>query len=246
VARRTVLVTGAAGGIGLATAERLVAAGDRVVLVDRDGERVHAQAERLTVRGADAEAAAVDVTDPDAVGTLVGRVATEADLAGLVNAAGVLQLGTIADVTTDDWDRVVNVNLKGTYVTCRAVVPLLEARGGGAIVNLASISGRTKSFYSAPNYVASKAGVIGLTMALAAQHAGKNVRVNAVAPGIFRTPMTEAAYTDQEWASLLPTIPLGRVGELHEVAAVIAALLSDDWAYVTGQTINVNGGQFML
>lgn len=137
-----------------------------------------------------------------------------------------------------------DVNLKGTYVTCRAVIQILEARGGGAIVNLTSISGRTKSFYTAPNYVASKAGIIGLTM-VAAQHAATNVRVNAVAPGIIRTPMTKV-YSDEHWTSLLPTIPLGRVGQPNEVANVIASLLSDEWSYVTGQTINVNGGQFMF
>jgi NAD(P)-dependent dehydrogenase (short-subunit alcohol dehydrogenase family) len=150
----------------------------------------------------------VDVTDPGAVESLVADVDEGGDLAGLVNAAGVLQLGTIANVSVEDWDRVVDVNLKGTFLTCRAVIPRLEARGGGAIVNLASIAGRTKSFYSAPDYVASKGGVIGLTMALAAQHAARNVRVNCVAPGIFRTPMAQA-YTDEQWASMLPTIPMG-------------------------------------
>ena len=89
------------------------------------------------------------------------------------NAAGVLQLGTIADVSVEDWDHVIDVNLRGTFLTCRAVIPHLEARGAGTIVNLASIAGRTKSFYGAPNYVASKGGVIGLTMVLAAQHAAR-------------------------------------------------------------------------
>ena len=239
-------MTGAASGIGLAAAGALVAQGDRVVLADRDADRVKEVSARLGDGGADVEAAVLDVTEEDAVASLVADVAGQGDLSGLVNAAGVLQLGKVADVSVEDWNRVVDVNLKGTFLMCRAVIPVLEARGGGAIVNLASISGRTKSFYSAPNYVASKAGVIGLTMVLAAQHAAGNVRVNAVAPGIFRTPMTEAVYSEEEWASLLPTIPLGRVGELHEVAGVIVSLLSDEWAYVTGQTINVNGGQFML
>jgi 3-oxoacyl-[acyl-carrier protein] reductase len=246
VGQRTILVTGGASGIGLATGEALAARGDRVVLADLDSDRAGSEADRMRGAGGDVQATGVDVTDEDAVGSVVAEVGGRGDLAGLVNAAGVLQLGTVADVSVEDWDRVVDANLKGTFLMCRAVIPVLEARGGGAIVNLASISGRTRSFFSAPNYVASKAGVIGLTMVLAAQHAAGNVRVNAVAPGIFRTPMTEAVYTEEEWASLLPTIPLGRVGELHEVAGVIDSLLSDEWAYVTGQTINVNGGQFML
>ncbi len=123
-----------------------------------------------------------------------------------MNAAGEVQLGTIADVSVEEWDRVVDVNLKGTFPTCRAVIPHLEARGGGAIVNVASIAGRTKSFYAAPSYVASKGGVIGLTMVLAAQHAARSVRVNCVAPGIIQTPMTRA-YTDEQRTSLLPRSP---------------------------------------
>lgn len=192
---RTVIVTGGASGIGLATSEALAARGDRIVLADRDIDRARAEESRLAGIGA-VEASELDVTDPAAVESFVAEVAEAGDLAGLVNAAGVLQLGTIADVSVEDWDRVVDVNLKGTFLTCRAVIPRLEARGGGAIVNLASIAGRTKSYYSAPNYVASKGGVIGLTMALAAQHAARNVRVNCVAPGIFRTPMAQA-YTDE-------------------------------------------------
>lgn len=242
---RTGIVTGGASGIGLATSEALAARGDRIVLADRDIDRARAERSRLAETGGAVEAKEVDVADPAAVESFVAEVAEGGDLAGLVNAAGVLQLGTIADVSVEDWDRVVDVNLRGTFLTCRAVIPHLEARGAGAIVNLASIAGRTKSFYSAPNYVASKGGVIGLTMVLAAQHAARNVRVNCVAPGIFRTPMA-SAYTEEQWASLLPTIPMGRVGEPSEVANVIVSLLSDEWSYVTGQCINVNGGQFML
>jgi 3-oxoacyl-[acyl-carrier protein] reductase len=242
---RTVIVTGGASGIGLATGEALAARGDRVILADRDAERARAEASRLADSGARVEPWDVNVAEPDAVESFIAEIAEDADLGGLVNAAGVVQLGTIADVSVEEWDRVVDVNLKGTFLTCRAVIPHLEARGGGAIVNVASIAGRTKSFYTAPSYVASKGGVIGLTMVLAAQHAARSVRVNCVAPGIIQTPMTRA-YTDEQWTSLLPTIPLGRVGEANEVANVIVSLLSDDWSYVTGQCINVNGGQFML
>jgi 3-oxoacyl-[acyl-carrier protein] reductase len=242
---RTVIVTGGASGIGLATSEALAARGDRIILADRDIDRARAEELRLAETGGAVEASELDVTDPAAVESFVAEVAEGGDLAGLVNAAGVLQLGTIADVSVEDWDRVIDVNLRGTFLTCRAVIPHLEARGAGAIVNLASIAGRTTSFYGAPNYVASKGGVIGLTMVLAAQHAARNVRVNCVAPCIFRTPMA-SAYTNEQWASLQPTIPMGRVGEPREVANVIVSLLSDEWSYVTGQCINVNGGQFML
>jgi 3-oxoacyl-[acyl-carrier protein] reductase len=221
------------------------ARGDRVILADRDAQRARAEASRLADSGASVEPWEVNVAEPEAVESFIADIADGADLGGLVNAAGVVQLGAIADVSVEDWDRVVDVNLKGTFLTCRAVIPHVEARGGGAIVNVASIAGRTKSFYTAPSYVASKGGVTGLTMVLAAQHAARSVRVNCVAPGIIQTPMTRA-YTDEQLTSLLPTIPLGRVGEAGEVANVIVSLLSDEWSYVTGQCINVNGGQFMV
>ena len=240
---QTYLITGGASGIGLATARVLLDRGASVVLADRDATRLEVEAKGLPEDGR-VETVALDVTDEEMVERTVADTAKRRGLDGLVNAAGVLQIGTVADVSASDWDRVLDVNLKGTYLTCKAVIPVLEERGGGAIVNMASISGRTKSIFSAPNYVASKAGVIGLTMVLAAQHAAKGVRVNCVAPGVIETPMT-AVYTAEQWANIVGTIPMGRIGGAEEVGRVIASLLSDDWSYVTGQTINVNGGQFM-
>jgi NAD(P)-dependent dehydrogenase (short-subunit alcohol dehydrogenase family) len=241
---RTVLVTGGASGIGLATAQALVEEGTGVVLIDRDEERVTAAAAALRKRSPYVEAFGLDVTDVAAVRGLVEEIDERLPLYGVVNAAGVFQRGTILDVSHDDWDRVLDANLKSAYIVCKEVVPALTRRGRGAIVNLASISGRTKSIHTAPNYVASKAGIIGLTMAVAAQHARSGIRVNCVAPGVIDTPMT-AGYSDAERAAIVATIPMARTGDPSEVASVIVALLSDGWSYVTGQTINVNGGLFM-
>ena len=241
---QAVLVTGGASGIGLATARVLAREGAHVVLLDRDHGRLAAEVAALRAGGADAEGHELDVTDVRAVAALIGELDARLPLCGAVNAAGILQVGTIEDVSEADWDRVLGVNLKGTYAVCKAVVPLLAARGGGAIVNLSSIGGRTKSMHGAPNYVASKAGVIGLTMSHAAQHAASGVRVNCVAPGVIETPMTAGLFGEQRAASIA-AIPLGRLGAATDVAAVIASLLSDGWSYVTGQTINVNGGMFM-
>jgi NAD(P)-dependent dehydrogenase (short-subunit alcohol dehydrogenase family) len=238
----TVLV-GGASGIGRATAELLARAGGRLAVLDRS-EQLADVAASLRERGAAAcDTHTVDVTDVEAVADAADAIGARHAVAGLVNAAGVLQLGSIVDVTPADWDRVVDVNLKGVYGACRAFMPHLE-RSRGAIVNVSSVSGRTRSIYSAPNYVASKAGVIGLTMVLAAQHAQAGVRVNCVAPGIVETPML-GAYTAAARERMREAIPLGRFADPAEVGEVIAFLLSERGSYVTGQTINVNGGQFM-
>lgn len=243
-AARAVVVTGGASGIGLATARLLAAGGEHVVLLDRDGERAAVEARALAAGGASAEAHTADVLDVPGTTRLIEELGMRLPLHGVVNAAGILQVGTVLDVSERDWDRVLDVNLKGTYAVCKAAIPVLALRGEGAIVNLSSIGGRTKSMHGAPNYVASKAGVIGLTMSLAAQHAAAGVRVNCVAPGIIDTPMTADLSAERRAASVA-AIPLGRLGTADDIAQVIVALLSDAWSYVTGQTINVNGGLFM-
>jgi 3-oxoacyl-[acyl-carrier protein] reductase len=237
----TYVVTGAASGIGHACARLLSTAGCDLALVDRDGELLAEAASELN--GDEAFVRELDVTNAEALADLAADLEGHS-VVGLVNAAGIVQLGSITEVPEADWNRVLDVNLKGTYAVCRAFIPLLVAAGGGSIVNLASIGGRTKSTFSSPGYVASKAGVIGLTMALAAQHAGQDLRVNCVAPGVVETPMI-AGYSEEQRQVIRDAIPLGRFAESEEIAAAIAFLLSDDASYVTGQTINVNGGQFM-
>jgi len=242
---KTVLVVGGASGIGLASAERLATDGWRVVLADRDESRLAKEVPRLAASGFSADSVVLEVTSSDSVEAAVSEVVSKHGLDALVNAAGVLQLGTILDVTEADWDRVLTVNLKGAYLTSKAAVAAFLAGNGGTIVNIASQSGRTSSFYSAPNYVASKAGLIGLTMVLARQHAAQGIRVNCVAPGLVETPMIESAYTDEQRASMTSATPIGRFATPAEVADVVAFLVSDQSSYMTGQTLNVNGGSFM-
>ncbi|CAN7632562.1 SDR family NAD(P)-dependent oxidoreductase [Phenylobacterium sp. LjRoot219] len=239
------LIVGGASGIGLATAEVLAAEGYELALFDQNAEALAAARSRLGQGGWRARTYPGDVSDASALIAAVADLEQAGRLRILVNAAGILHLGTINEISEQDWDQLVQVNLKGVFLACKAVIPVMARLGGGAIVNLASQSGRTKSYYSAPDYVASKAGVIGLTMVLANQHARDGIRVNCVAPGVVETPMVAAAYTAEQQRRMIDTIPLGRFARPEELASVIAFLASERSSYVTGQTINVNGGSFM-
>lgn len=244
--QHTVLVVGGASGIGFASARALSLADYRVIVADRDATRLNDAVDLLRTSDPSVEGRELDVTDPDAVSSTIEGLARDFGLDGLVNAAGVLQLGSILDVEEADWMRVVDINLGGVYRCARAAIAAMLSTGnGGSIVNLTSQSGRTKSFYSAPNYVASKAGVIGLTMVLAAQHAAQGIRVNAIAPGLVETEMIANIYSPEQRASMIAGTPIGRFASAEEIADVVVFLISNHSSYITGQTINVNGGSFM-
>ncbi|MFM8237465.1 MAG: SDR family NAD(P)-dependent oxidoreductase [Actinomycetota bacterium] len=230
-AGRTALVTGGASGIGAAVVEQLVAEGATVGVIDRAGGHP------LAAHGYE-----VDVREPDAVTDAIGAfVAATGGLDVLVNNAGLGDLRPLHTVDDRLFHRIVDVNLTGTWNGMRAALPIMTEAGRGVIVNNASLSGlmptRNEAAYSAP-----KAGVIALTRSAALEY-GPAVRVNCVAPGHIRTPLT--AIWDQvpeAFAPIADALPLGRIGEAAEVAAVICFLASDAAAYVTGQTIVVDGG----
>ncbi|HEU5314498.1 MAG TPA: SDR family NAD(P)-dependent oxidoreductase, partial [Chloroflexota bacterium] len=163
----------------------------------------------------------------------------------LVNCAGIYRIGEIDAVDAAAWDQMLDINLRGTFLACRAVLPGMRERGRGCIVNLSSISGRTRSTLASPAYVASKAGVIGLTMTLAAQNARHGIRVNAVAPGPVDTEMIRGLPADLQ-PTVVAAIPMGRLGTAAEIARCIAFLASEGAAFITGETLNVNGGAFMV
>jgi len=244
--KKIALVTGGGSGIGRSIAIRFAHEGADVSVVDIDVEAAQAVARRVEAEGRKALAVRADVSCPSDVSRAVDRTVHEfggVDI--LVNVAGIYQVGTIEEVSEEDWDRVLDTNLKGVFLFCKAVIPILRARRGGSVVNISSISGRTKSVRASPNYVASKAGVIGLTMALAAQYAEFNVRVNCVAPGATDTEML-SILPREELGAIKTTIPLGRLAEPEEIAQAVLFLASDEASFVTGQTLSVDGGSFMI
>jgi 3-oxoacyl-[acyl-carrier protein] reductase len=236
------LVTGAGGGIGRATAVRLAAEGAAVVAGDLSGYAPVVEA----VQTAGGRAAGVDL---DVTKAASARAAVEAAIAQfgglhiLVNNAGVDQRGQLEELSEDDWDRVLAVNLKGPFLCSRAAAPHLG--GGGAIVNVASLAGRSSSPLQGCPYTASKAGLLGLTRHLARELGPRRIRVNAVCPGPIMTDMLTRSSSTEQIAQLAAQIPIGRAGTPDDVAGVIAFLASEDAAYITGASLDANGGIFM-
>lgn len=238
---RCAVVTGAAQGIGLAIARRLTDHGARVVIADLDGERAAEAAAGLT----GAAAVACDVTSESDVQAVAGRAMEE--LGGLdiwVNNAGVTRDASLKKMTVEDFDLVVGgAHLRGTWLGVRAAQGIMREHGGGSIVNLSSMSGKIGN-PGQTNYSAAKAGVIGLTKAAAKEVAHHGIRVNAVQPGLIRTPMT-AAMSAEAMAATEATIPMRRAGEPEEVAGAVVFLASDLASYVTGAVLEVGGGRGM-
>jgi 2-hydroxycyclohexanecarboxyl-CoA dehydrogenase len=245
--QQVAIVTGAGRGIGAAIAARLAAAGAAVAVCDVDAALAEASAAKLAASGGRAIAVRADVADGASVAKAVARVAAELGPASvLVNNAAIDVIRPFVETAEADWDRILAVNLRGTIVCCRAVLDGMIARGGGSIVNLGSDAGRVGSSGEAV-YSASKGGVIAFTKALARETARHAIRVNCVCPGPTETALLAQVgeYSQKLLEGLVRAIPLRRVGQPDDVAALVAFLASDDAAYITGQTISVNGGLTM-
>lgn len=238
---RTALVTGSTRGIGRAIAEALTGAGARVAVVGRDQARAAAVAVEI---GGGAEGFGADVSDPASVVALVEAVEKafgQVDI--LVNNAGLTRDNILFRIKDDDWDAVLDANLRGAFVAIRAAARGMMKRRWGRIINIASIVGITGNKGQA-NYAASKAGLIALTKSVAKELGSRNILVNAVAPGFIETDMT-AAMTPEARAALAGQIPLDRLGSPQDIAGMVAFLASDHAAYITGQVLVVDGGMVM-
>jgi 3-oxoacyl-[acyl-carrier protein] reductase len=245
LAGRVALVTGAASGIGRGTAERLVAEGAAVALLDRDAEPLAETERALAGAGGTVRAYRCDVARAEAVAAAVEGAARDlGGLGGVVTAAGIFDPGDmvpVADADPDVFARVLGVNLTGTFLVVRAALPHL-LRAGGAVVTVASTAGLRGHGFGAA-YTASKGGVVAFTRLLALQYAAQGVRANCVCPGFVATGMNREALRDPKFMQgVQKSVPLGRIGEPAELGSVICHLLSDDASYTTGQIITVDGG----
>ncbi len=240
---RAVLVVGGAGGLGSAMARGVAAAGAAVAVADADTGRATAVADDLAKQGARAIAVRVDVTDAASVGAMVDEATARlGPLEGLVNAAGITRRAAAAEFPPADWERVLAVNLTGTFRCCQAVGARMIERRRGKIVNIASIAGQI-GLPGTIAYIASKGGVIALTRGLAVEWAPYQVQVNAIAPSWFQTAMgslidLEPAYRER----VLRRVPLGRMGQPDELVGAAIFLLSDAASMVTGHLLAVDGG----
>ncbi|HMB15752.1 MAG TPA: 3-oxoacyl-[acyl-carrier-protein] reductase [Pelovirga sp.] len=241
---KVAVVTGATRGIGRAVASALAAQGAHLVVVSTQAEKAAAFAAELEQTGSQALGIGADISLADDVERLVentkerfGRI----DI--LVNNAGVTRDGLMLRMKEDDWDTVLDVNLKGAFLCTRGVTRMMTKQRSGRIINISSVVGQMGNPGQA-NYCASKAGLHGLTRSNARELAKRQITVNAVAPGFIQTDMT-GSLTEQQRAELTTQIPLERLGHVDDIAATVVFLASDQAGYITGQVIGVNGGMYM-
>ncbi len=241
---KVALVTGASQGIGRAIALDLAKNGATVALAARSIDKLESLAAEINAAGGTAKAFALDVTSEDSIKSCAKAVL--ADLGAchiLVNNAGITRDGLVLRMKLADFDDILRANLTGAFLLTQAVISSMMKARWGRVINITSVVGQTGAAGQV-NYAASKAGLIGLTKSLAREFASRNITVNAVAPGFISTAMTEGL-TDEQRSSILAQVPLGRYGTVEDIASSVTFLASDAAGYITGHTLDVNGGMYM-
>jgi len=242
------IITGAASGIGQATALYLARMGARVALVDINGTGLQDTRSLIeTETSAQALAFASDATDESAVNqVVVDTVAAFGSIDFLVNCAGILRKTAFLDISLEEWDLMYHVNVRGVFIYCQAVARRMAAQGSGAIVNVASLAGRSSSLLGGAHYTSVKHAIVGLSRHMARELSPGGLRVNAFCPGATLTPMVTNSTTPEEIEAVAQIIPRGKWAAAKEQAAVIAFLVSDAAANITGACIDSNGGSLMV
>lgn len=244
LSQRVALVTGASQGIGRTCAVRLAKEGAAVAVAARSQEKLNELVNEITAAGGKATAFALDVADEEQIKSSVKAVIAQfGKIDILVNNAGITRDQLVMRMKRADWDAVLQTNLTSAYLCIQSVISSMLKQRWGRIINISSVFGQMGQAGQA-NYAASKAGLIGLTMAIAREVGSRNITCNAVAPGFIDTAMT-AALGDEFKQTAVKQIPLGRVGTADDVAGAVAFLASDDASYITGHVLSVNGGMLM-
>ena len=242
---RVAMITGAARGIGKAIALTFIREGARVAIIDSDRERLEIIKKEFEKENKEVIVIPCDITKSSDVKEMVTQVHKKfGRIDILVNNAGIIRRGTIDTVTEEDWDRVIEVNLKGTFNCCKAVAGIMKQQGYGKIINVSSIAGKMGDITSAPGYGPSKAGVDALTKTLARQLAPHGINVNAVSPHAIETEMS-AQWSEERRKEIIASIPLGRLGKPEDVAEAVLFMASDEASFITGEILDVNGGALM-
>ncbi|MET7767198.1 SDR family NAD(P)-dependent oxidoreductase [Nocardia sp. NPDC005366] len=243
----TAIVTGGASGLGLAIAEALVARGTKVAIFDIQADQLDTEVTRLREQGATVDGYVVDVSDREQVESAMGKVRAEfGPILILINNAGIEQFGKFTQLTDDLWDRVMAINLRGPFICTQLALPDMQDAKWGRIVNISSSSAQGGQSYMAA-YVASKAGLIGFTKALALELGPRGITVNTIPPGMVVTPMLEKAIAEGKFTDSLEHFvsitPVRRAGRPEDIANAAVFLCQDESSYITGQIIGVNGGR---
>ncbi|MFQ6108636.1 MAG: SDR family NAD(P)-dependent oxidoreductase [Candidatus Aminicenantales bacterium] len=244
---KVAVVTGAGRGIGRAIASRLARAGARVIAADINFSSAQEIADKLTSQGMHSTACAVDVADEESVRTMVARILKVYDRIDiLVNNAGIMFRTRISDISSREWDDTLRVNLTGPFLCIKAVLPAMKKNGFGRIVNISSSAGRSVSTLGGAHYTASKAGLLGLTRAVAKEVSCLCITVNAICPGLIETDMVRKTTTGDEIKAFIASFPIKRMGSPEEVASLVVFLCSEEASYITGASIDINGGDLMI